>query len=73
MIVAVTVPVSEVVAAFWPPVKLAVLAFVEARFGPDKVMVQPTPAQNIVSESTQLVARVVEMVNAFEAAPGLIA
>src|SRR5262249_19175415 len=64
--VTVTVPVSGVLEAFWPPVKLAVLAVVGARLGPESVIVQPTPAQlttvKSVDEGTQLLPMDVVMV-----------
>ena len=54
-----------------PPVKFATLAVVGAKVGPERVIVQPTPAQDKVSEGTQLLASVVEIV--LELAAALLA
>lgn len=66
MVVAtVTVPVSYMVVftLSLPPVKFALDALVGDKLGPDRVMAQPTPPHDIVSLSTQLLAKEVDIVS----------
>ena len=67
--VAVIWPESAVVAPFCPPLKCSGLTVVGDRLGPERVMTQPGPPQDMVSVSAQPVTIEVEIVELFMALP----